>query len=134
MNNIGLSQKAIIFNEAGEILTIRRTATAPSRPLTWDFPGGDLEHREDPKEGIIREIMEETGLEVEDLTPFDLKTKITREGNDWITVAYKAKAKFTQVVLSFEHDDFKWVTPEEFLILESDERFRDFVRRVVEVK
>lgn len=37
-----VAQKAIIYNEDGKILTIRRSEDSP-RPLTWDLPGGNLE-------------------------------------------------------------------------------------------
>jgi ADP-ribose pyrophosphatase len=64
MKKIGVSQKAIIFNREGKILVLRRSGTALSNPGKWDFPGGDLEFGEDAIGGIIREIREETGLEV----------------------------------------------------------------------
>ena len=32
---------------------------------TWTMPGGKLDYQEDPKEGVCREILEETGLSVE---------------------------------------------------------------------
>jgi len=41
---------------------MRRTETAPSNPLKWDLPGGDVEYGEDPKKAILREIKEETGF------------------------------------------------------------------------
>ena len=31
----------------------------------WNLPGGALEHGEAPWDGVIREVREETGLEVE---------------------------------------------------------------------
>lgn len=34
---------------------------------TWTCPGGHLEPGEDPYEGAIREMKEETGLDVEDI-------------------------------------------------------------------
>ena len=38
-----------------------------------------------------------------------------------VTIGYTAKAKTTNVILSHEHIDFKWVTPEEFTQLEIKE-------------
>lgn len=51
---------AIIFNENGQVLlSHRRDMDA------WNLPGGGLESRELPSEAVIREVEEETGLEVE---------------------------------------------------------------------
>lgn len=62
-----VSQKAIIYDDQGRVLTIRRTKTAPTRPLQWDLPGGELDYGEDTHAGMRREIKEETCLEVETL-------------------------------------------------------------------
>lgn len=69
---IRVSQRAILFNKNGNILTIRRTETAPSRPLHWDLPGGNLEFGEDTRNGIFREIKEETGLKTKGLSVMDV--------------------------------------------------------------
>ena len=127
MKKIGVSQKAIIFNREGKILVLRRSGTALSNPGKWDFPGGDLEFGEDAIGGIIREIREETGLEVKNLNLFDVESHINKEGDFWVTIAYIAKAVSDKVILSYEHDEFKWLTDEDFLKLESSEKLRRFV-------
>ena len=130
MKKIGVSQKAIIFNKEGKILTIYRSKTAPSRPNTWDFPGGDLDFGEDATEGILREIKEETGLKIKELMPFDVASRINERGDFWVTIAYKAKTDSNKVILSFEHTEFKWVIPEEFLILESSNTQKRFIKNL----
>lgn len=130
MKETGIAQKVIVFNKEGKFLTIFRTETAPSRPNTWDLPGGDLDFGEDPIESIIREIKEETGLEVSEAEPFDVEAHINKEGNFWITIAYRAQALSDKVVLSFEHNDYKWVTPEEFLELKSAAKLIRFVSKL----
>jgi 8-oxo-dGTP diphosphatase len=127
MKKIGVSQKAIIFNREGKILVLRRSGTALSNPGKWDFPGGDLEFGEDAIGGIIREIREEAGLEVKNLNLFDVESHINKEGDFWVTIAYIAKAVSDKVILSYEHDEFKWLTAEDFLELESSEKLRRFV-------
>lgn len=127
MKKIGVSQKAIIFDREGKILVLRRSGTAPSNPGKWDFPGGDLEFGEDAIGGIIREIREEAGLEVKNLNLFDVESHINKEGDFWVTIAYIAKAVSDKVILSYEHDEFKWLTAEDFLKLESSEKLRCFV-------
>lgn len=124
---IGVSQKAVIFREDGKILTMRRTKTAPSRPLHWDLPGGDLDFGENVREGILREIKEEAGLEVEDLALLDVISAVNDNGEFWVTVGYTAKAKTIDVTLSYEHDDFKWITPDEFRELKASPKNKQFV-------
>ena len=114
---IGVAQKAIIFREDGKILTMRRTETAPTRPLGWDLPGGELEIGEDAKAGILREIKEETGLDVNDLEVFDAFSGFNDVKEFWMTICYTGSPASGKVVLSYEHDDSKWVTPDEFLKL-----------------
>lgn len=130
MKKVGASQKAIIFNKKGKFLTIRRTSTAPARPNTWDFPGGDLEFGEDAMESILREIKEETGLKVKNLKPFDVESHVNNDGDFWVTIGYTALAVSEKVVLSFEHDEFRWVTNKEFLKLESAPKLTRFVQKL----
>lgn len=50
---------AIILNNDNEVLLAHRT----DRDM-WNLPGGKLEYGESPWEGVIREVKEETGLDV----------------------------------------------------------------------
>ncbi len=130
MNKVGVSQKAIIFNKEAKFLTIHRTETAPSNPNKWDFPGGDLDFGEDAIKEIIREIKEESGLEVKDLKSFDVESHINKDGDFWVTIAYTAKAVSNEITLSFEHDEFKWLTADEFLKLEFVDKLKRFIRNL----
>ena len=49
-----------IFNENGEVLLQRRGDSNK-----WGFPGGAIELGETPQQAAIREVKEETGLDVE---------------------------------------------------------------------
>lgn len=127
MNNIGVAQKVVIFNDQGKILALRRSPTDPHRPLTWDLPGGDLEVGEDPREGILREVKEEVGIEIKNLQLLDVVGRYNDKQEYWLGIGYKAIAVTTNVVLSYEHDQFEWVTKEEFLSRESSEKLRHLV-------
>ena len=54
---------AIVRDEEGRLLLIRR-AHAPSAGL-WSLPGGRVEPGESAQDAVVREVAEETGLEVE---------------------------------------------------------------------
>jgi 8-oxo-dGTP pyrophosphatase MutT (NUDIX family) len=55
---VGVS--AAIFNSQAEILLVRRTDD-----LSWCLPCGWAEVNETPQQSLVREVLEETGLEVE---------------------------------------------------------------------
>lgn len=130
MEKVGVSQKAIIFNKEGKFLTIRRTKTAPSNPNKWDFPGGDLDFGENAIKGITREVKEEVGIEIKNLKPFDIESHINKEGDFWVTIAYTAEALSDKIGLSYEHDEFKWLTAKQFLKLKSPDKLRRFVKNL----
>ena len=129
----GFSEKAFIFNEEGKFLTIRRTETAPSNPLKWDIPGGDVEFGEDAYDAVLREIKDESGLEVKNLSPFDIYAYVTSSGDYWMTVAYKASVAGGEFKVSSEHDLHNWVTIDEFLKLDISDKLRRFGERFKEV-
>lgn len=53
---------AVVFDERDRLLLIRR-AHAPAKGL-WSIPGGRVEDGEDDAAATVREVREETGLEV----------------------------------------------------------------------
>ena len=94
--------KAIIIKQDGALLLLR--STGQKFPGKWDLPGGHLHIGEDPKDGLIREVREETGITLSE--PIE---KLYEEDN--ITF-YKAQMPDQKVTLSHEHDDHKFVTSE----------------------
>jgi NAD+ diphosphatase len=55
--------EAVCFDADGRVLLGRR-AIDPGAGL-WDLPGGFLDEHEQPLDGLRREVLEETGLELE---------------------------------------------------------------------
>lgn len=45
----------------GHVLLTRNSARGP-HPGTWTLPGGGIDHGEDPRTSVVREVREETGL------------------------------------------------------------------------
>jgi len=122
MKTTHVSQKALIFNSRGEVLVLFRTETAPTRPNAWDLPGGELEFGEKPAEGMIREIQEEAGLAVEAVRVFHIESSVSPENEFWVLITYAAQAISEAVTLSYEHNQFKWVTPSEFMMMSTSDR------------
>ena len=53
-----------IIEDHGRVLAAKRSSSM-HLPLRWEFPGGKLHAGETPEDGIVREIREELGLDVE---------------------------------------------------------------------
>ena len=121
-------QKAVVVNTEGKILAMFRGPGAPYMPNKWDIPGGVIEPGEQLTEAIIREVKEEAGISVKDLRVIDVHGVAIPGDIFWVTLCYFCKAVSTDVKLSFEHDEYRWVTPEEFLQLDSFDKIQQFVR------
>lgn len=50
----------VVFNDKNEVLLFKHSY----RPIEWSLPGGYLQSGEHPKEGLEREIFEESGFKV----------------------------------------------------------------------
>jgi 8-oxo-dGTP pyrophosphatase MutT (NUDIX family) len=107
---------------------MRRNITALSGPLSWDLPGGKLDFGEDARKGIIREIKEETGLDVNELEILDINSGFNELKEFWFTVCYLVVVKNPDIKISKEHDSFEWVSPKEIQGLNMPESFKSFAK------
>ncbi|WP_406376084.1 NUDIX domain-containing protein [Streptomyces sp. NBC_00647] len=72
---------ALLVDDSGRYLLHLRDANRPIwRPGTWALLGGGTEPGETCAEGIARELYEETGLTVPDLTPFVILDTLDASG------------------------------------------------------
>jgi mutator protein MutT len=62
---IGVGGGALIVNDQGQILLIKRSATCRNEAGFWSKPGGTLEFGEKIEDMVVRECREEVGVEVE---------------------------------------------------------------------
>ncbi len=121
-----VATKAVVLR-GGKMLTMLRGKDAPTNPLGWDLPGGILEFGEEAQEGIIRETKEETGLDIENPRVFHAIARPNTLGEHWVNIYYVTETESEHITLSFEHDDFKWILPEEFQALEASKRNKEAV-------
>ena len=98
----------------GKFLLVKRSGKEDNHPGKWVFPGGKVEKGEDALQGLLREIQEETGLEVQDKTAMIRTYSFTRsDGSNAIGFNFVLKWKSGDVKLSGELVDFVWISPEE---------------------
>jgi len=104
----------IVFNENDELLMIHRRGK-------WDMPKGKIELNEKILDGAIREIKEETGVEIEHAEPKPITTYHTyiREGKKQIKQSewFVMRAKTGQTKLTAQTEEFiteaKWIKRED---------------------
>ncbi len=118
-----IGEYAIIFNSKCEFLMLQFNSPINS----WHFAGGRLDEGEEAVEGLIREVKEETNLEIFDLKP--VFTKIfTDEKKYGVFFVAKAKEPCT-VKISGEHQNFKWFKKED---LDSIDFWQPFYKKLLE--
>jgi 8-oxo-dGTP diphosphatase len=95
--------------DGGRLLAARRTAP-PALAGRWELPGGKVESGEREEQALVRELREELGIDVE---------PVARVAGEWpirqglVLHVWRARLlKGTPTPLQ-DHDELRWVTPEE---------------------
>ena len=110
--------RAVIFDERGRILLIRRGDNKQ-----WALPAGGMEPDESVTDCMAREVWEETGLTVETSVAFAIYseprfTAPTRPDAQLLTVAYRVDEWSGGLNrITDETDDARWFTVDELRYL-----------------
>ncbi|MBI2798095.1 NUDIX hydrolase [Candidatus Saccharibacteria bacterium] len=115
MNNVNLrvAAKAVIAYK-NKVLVVREGGKYEdgNNIGQYGLVGGRIEPDESFYDALDREILEETGLKVKTTKPLQVGEwwpEIKGVKNHIVAVFMICEAKTDRVVLSDEHDDFKWV-------------------------
>ena len=93
----------------GRALVLRRPPDDRRFPDRWCLPGGQLDAGESPLDGVLREVLEETGLVL--TVEESLGPRAVRTGATSFTIhRFVGRAPHARVVLSEEHTDFLWLS------------------------
>lgn len=117
MKGYGLTVRGIIKNDSGEILIVKRHPKSKTDPEKWELPGGKVESGEFFADALIREIKEETDLDVDvgdfcEAVQNDYSHKRTVQ-----LMMYLIDVK-GEVKISDEHTEFMWASLEKIKTLE----------------
>lgn len=118
----------IIYNNEGKLLLLRRRADDFMGGI-YELPSGNLEENETIEQGLIREIKEETGLDVKRVGSFvNTFDYLSGSGKKSRQFNLEVEAENTENVFLTEHDEYKWMTYDE---IEKDANITDEVKYAV---
>ncbi|HEX6419841.1 MAG TPA: NUDIX hydrolase [Acidimicrobiales bacterium] len=101
---------AVVYAERDdEILLLKRAGGALSGQ--WFLPGGAVERGELPEAAARRELVEETGLEIEGELELVGAYPMWVYGGDCLQLSYRGRVAAGDVVVSHEHEAARWVDP-----------------------
>jgi 8-oxo-dGTP pyrophosphatase MutT (NUDIX family) len=128
-----VTTRAAIANPENKVLIIRRSKSNRTNVGMWEFVGGKTEKGQLLDEVLIREIKEETGIQLDDT--YDSMAHVTSRliteipeyaGITHITITKPIQLDYTpEVTLSHEHDAFMWATKEEALKMDLRDETRE---------
>jgi len=120
---------AAVIENAGRILICRRRKGGPNGGL-WEFPGGKIEPGESAEEALRREIKEELDLDIEVGERLGAVFGGGPSG-DLVLEGYRARLRRPGGCVLRDHDDVRWVVPEElagFPFAPADRPFVELLR------
>ena len=103
-------------NGKPEVLLARRAN--PPLQGEWSLPGGALEVGEKLREGVAREVLEETGLEVEVGPVLDVIDSIFPDGEGrteyhYVLIDYLCRPRSGSAVAASDASELRWALAEE---------------------
>ena len=122
---------AIIICDGKILLEKRKNEPGKGK---WSIPGGLVELGESVEQTVIREVKEETGLEVEKPEHIDVVDNITRDENGeikyhFVIIDYFVKLKGGTMKAMSDAEELRWVTFDDVEKYDLTITFREFFQR-----
>lgn len=123
----GLVVRAIIKDSEDNILILKRAPDSRSNPRCWELPGGKVEPGESFDHAMIREIKEETNLNI------SLRKAVGIAQQDLphihsVHVIMTVNVDSGDLKISDEHTDYRWASLEEIKSLPLSNWFESFLQ------
>jgi len=125
--------KAVIMKN-GKILLMKRSDDYGYATGWWDIPGGRTIAGEEPEEGLKREVMEETGLELKNIIrPLDARTVFKNDEKQIVRITFLCEAD-GDVKLSGEHTEHDWFDLKDLNVELKDDALGDVLSNLKQEK
>jgi 8-oxo-dGTP diphosphatase len=112
---------AVVYAERdGQILLLER-AGGSAMAGQWFLPGGAVEDDELPEDAARRELLEESGLEIDGELEIVGAYPMWVYGGHCLQLSYRGRLRDGDVVVSAEHEGARWVDPVEYRAVFTDE-------------
>ena len=116
--------------DKNKLLILKRSRKESFLPEYYEMPGGKIEFGESAENALTREIKEETGLDIKIIRPYSTFSYVSnnREKHT-IDIQFLAEPinSPSDIALSTEHDEFKWITKDEI----NNYKFSDQMREAI---
>ena len=114
-DKVGVGVSGVVLNQKGQILLVQRNDSK-----AWSLPGGIVENGESPDQAVVREVKEETGLDVDIVRLTGIYIRHLWKKN--ILFVYRCQMKNGILIKSDETDDFKWINLKQLVALGVDKK------------
>ena len=122
---------AIIICDGKILLEKRKNEPGKGK---WSIPGGLVELGERVEQTVIREVKEETGLDVEKPEHIDVVDNVVRDENGeikyhFVIIDYFVKLRGGTMKAMSDAEELRWVTFDEVEKYDLTKTFREFFQR-----
>ncbi|MFF1451401.1 NUDIX hydrolase [Streptomyces sp. NPDC058274] len=125
---------AAVVMHKGRVLLVRRSETERFLPRVWGVPCGKLEPEESPRDGVLRELKEETGLLGEVVRKIGESSFVSEyrghEVKNWQD-NFLVRPLSRHITLPEADQAYTWLTPAELSTVDIDEYNLDVVRQAL---
>ncbi len=128
---------AAVIIKNNKVLILQRNKDEDIFPNMWELPSGKKKPLETSENGLLREVKEETGLDVKIIMPFfvfDYLIEKPEETRDSTQINFLVESTGDyKVKLSPEHQNFAWISKDEIDKYELSATTKEVIKKAFEL-